>query len=185
MVSASGFAPSDTLAVATFGSGCFWGSEKSFQKKFGAKVKTLVGYAGGKSEQPSYQEVCTGNTDHAEVVHIQYDPSEISYAELLDFHFRMHDPTTKNCQGGDKGTQYRSAIFYSTPEQKKLAEAAVHDLQHHFGTHQISTTVEPLTVFWNAEDYHQKYLDKNPNGYECATHFERTWDRIHEVFGGN
>ncbi|KAJ3021868.1 Peptide-methionine (S)-S-oxide reductase [Thoreauomyces humboldtii] len=206
--SGTGFAPSETHSLATFGAGCFWGVEHSFKKKFGSDVALLVGYAGGASEQPSYRQVCTGTTNHAEVLQVQFDEKKIRYTDLLDFlfvdpytsfsfyllpmsltqlishSFRMHDPTTKNRQGGDAGTQYRSAIFYSTPEHQKLAEAAVRDLQHHFGTNQISTTIEPLTVFWNAEEYHQKYLDKNPNGYECPTHFERSWDRIHEIFGG-
>ncbi|KAI8592750.1 peptide methionine sulfoxide reductase msrB/msrA [Geranomyces variabilis] len=182
--SGTGFPADSSHQLATFGAGCFWGVEKSFQKKYGADIDTLVGYAGGVPEQPSYKQVCTGQTQHAEVLQVRYDPAKITYENLVDFFFRMHDPTTKNRQGGDAGTQYRSAIFYHNDEQAAIAKKLVADLQHHFGKHTISTTIEPVGTFWNAEDYHQKYLDKNPHGYECPTHFERSWDRIHELFGG-
>ncbi|KAJ3151620.1 Peptide-methionine (S)-S-oxide reductase [Geranomyces michiganensis] len=183
--SGTGFPADSSHHLATFGAGCFWGVEKSFKKKYGADVDLLVGYAGGVAEQPSYRQVCTGQTQHAEVLQVRYDPAKITYENLVDFFFRMHDPTTKNRQGGDAGTQYRSAILYHNAEQEATAKRMIADLQHHFGKHTISTTVEPVGTFWNAEDYHQKYLDKNPSGYECPTHFERSWDRIHELFGGN
>ncbi|KAI8919982.1 peptide methionine sulfoxide reductase MsrA [Powellomyces hirtus] len=176
--------PTGQYNLATFGAGCFWGVEKSFQKKYGKSIETLVGYAGGVADQPSYKQVCTGTTNHAEVLQVKYKESEIPYKDLLDFFYRMHDPTTKNRQGGDTGTQYRSAIFYHSEQQKDAANTSIKDLQHHFGKHTISTTIEPMGTFWNAEDYHQDYLNKNPHGYECPTHFERSWDRIHELYGG-
>ncbi|TPX57871.1 hypothetical protein SpCBS45565_g08135 [Spizellomyces sp. 'palustris'] len=183
----TGFAPDSQgkYDIATFAAGCFWGVEKSFQKKFGQNgIETLVGYAGGSAERPTYKQVCTGTTGHSEALQIKYDPTKLSYEELVDFFFRMHDPTTKNRQGGDVGTQYRSAILYHNEQQEKIAREQVKAVQHHFGSHPVSTTVEPVGTFWNAEDYHQDYLTNNPHGYECPTHFERTWVRIHELYGG-
>ncbi|KAI8823185.1 peptide methionine sulfoxide reductase MsrA [Fimicolochytrium jonesii] len=182
----TGFAvdPTGAYALATFGAGCFWGVEKSFQKKFGADVELLVGYAGGSAEQPTYKQVCTGSTGHAEVLQVKYDTRKIAYEQLVDFFFRMHDPTTKNRQGGDTGTQYRSCILYHTPTQQQIATHAIEDVQHHFGAHRIVTTVERVGTFWKAEDYHQDYLTVNPEGYECPTHFERSWERVREVYGG-
>ncbi|KAI8922991.1 peptide methionine sulfoxide reductase MsrA [Entophlyctis helioformis] len=167
-------------AIATFGAGCFWGVEKSFRRKYAGKglIDTQVGYCGGHKEGVNYREVCSGQTGHAEAIQLTYDPSKVTYEALVDFFYRMHDPTTVNRQGGDTGTQYRSAIFYHDEAQKKAAVAETAAAQTHFGSTKIVTTIEPVGKFWPAEAYHQEYLDKNPHGYECPTHFERSWDKI-------
>ncbi|KAJ3083979.1 peptide methionine sulfoxide reductase [Rhizoclosmatium globosum] len=171
--------------VATLGAGCFWGVERSFARKFGAAIKNIrVGYSGGSKDSPSYKDVCTGTTNHAEVVNFEFDAAQVSYATILDFFFRMHDPTTLNRQGGDKGTQYRSSIFYHSEEQKAIAEQVIKRVQPAFGAAQISTTLEPFRKFWDGEEYHQDYLTKNPDGYECPTHFERSWEKIAKEFTG-
>ncbi|KAI8614439.1 putative peptide methionine sulfoxide reductase [Chytriomyces sp. MP71] len=175
-----------TKVYATFGAGCFWGTEKSFRKKYGDAISNpRVGYAGGSKDAPTYREVCNGDTLHAEVVHFEFDEARVTYEQLLDFFFRMHDPTTLNRQGGDQGTQYRSAVFYHSDAQKEAAEKAIARVQPAFGQHKISTTLEPFRKFWDGEDYHQDYLTKNPHGYECATHFERTWEKVATTFGGS
>lgn len=145
--------------------GCFWGMEEVFRKIPGV-VSTQVGYTGGQSKNPSYHEVSSGSTGHAESIKIDYDPALISYESLLKFYFRAHDPTSLNRQGNDVGTQYRSAIFYSTPEQKKIAESviALVNKSKKWGK-PVATKLEPASVFYPAEEYHQKYLVKNPNGY--------------------
>ncbi|KAJ3298927.1 Peptide-methionine (S)-S-oxide reductase [Borealophlyctis nickersoniae] len=174
------------LEVATFGAGCFWGVEKSFKRKFGSKLRTAqVGYAGGNAANPTYRQVCTGQTGHAEVLQVEYDPSELDYPTLIDFFYRSHDPTTKNRQGNDAGTQYRSAIFYHNDQQKEIAEQVTEKVRPYFGKAGIATTIEPVGKFYPAEDYHQAYLEKNPHGYECATHFERTWDRIQNMYNSS
>jgi peptide-methionine (S)-S-oxide reductase len=160
---------------ATFAAGCFWGTERYFKKKFGpALLSAKVGYMGGadQSTVPTYKMVCTGTTGHAEVLQVQYDPSKVSFQELIDFFFRMHNPTTKDRQCGDKGTQYRSAIFYHDEEQKKIATEMIQSLNQGskigevFGAGStVVTTVEPASTFFVAEDYHQEYLDVNPDGY--------------------
>ncbi|KAJ3178547.1 Peptide-methionine (S)-S-oxide reductase [Gaertneriomyces sp. JEL0708] len=171
--------------VATLAAGCFWGVEKAFKRKFAQQgIETRVGYAGGTASDPSYQQVCTGCTGHAEVLQVSYNPDKLSYEDLLDFFYRSHDPTTKNRQGGDIGTQYRSAILYHDDEQKRTAEAFTDKIRPRFGSAGVATIVEPVGKFWNAEEYHQEYLDKNPHGYECPTHFERTWEKIVQQYGG-
>ncbi|KAL5037902.1 hypothetical protein BDV3_001895 [Batrachochytrium dendrobatidis] len=166
--------------LATFGAGCFWGVEKVFKRKFANRGLSAiqVGYCGGSNGTPSYQQVCSGTTGHAEAVQLQYDPKVLTLAELIDFFYRMHDPTTLNRQGGDAGTQYRSAIFYRNDVDKQIAEEQTKVAQMHFKTAKIQTTIEPMGAFWPAEKYHQEYLDKNPHGYECAMHYERTWESI-------
>jgi peptide-methionine (S)-S-oxide reductase len=150
---------------ATFAAGCFWGVEKVFGALPGV-LSTQVGYTGGTIADPSYEEVCTGRTGHAEAVEVTYDPSRISYDELVEFFFRHHDPTTLNRQGNDAGTQYRSAIFYHTKEQKAAAENAIQALQKSgIFKAPVVTTIEPAGEFYRAEEYHQKYLKKNPFGY--------------------
>ncbi|OPX57391.1 MAG: methionine sulfoxide reductase A [Methanobacterium sp. PtaB.Bin024] len=148
------------LEKATFGAGCFWGVEDAFRKLDGV-VETVVGYAGGDFEQPSYQDVCSGVTGHAEVVEVTYNPAIISYADLLDLFWDIHDPTTRNRQGPDIGAQYRSVIFYHTPEQKKLASESKDKLDSS-GRYRgnIVTEILPVTTFWKAEEYHQQYLEK-------------------------
>ena len=150
---------------ATFAAGCFWGVEKVFGALPGV-VSTQVGYTGGTVADPGYEEVCTGRTGHAEALEAVYDPSKISYAELVAFFFEHHDPTTPNRQGNDIGTQYRSAVFYHSPEQKKTAEAAIAALEKaKIFKDRVTTRVEPAGEFYRAEEYHQKYLKKNPFGY--------------------
>ena len=150
---------------ATFAAGCFWGVEKVFGALPGV-LSTQVGYTGGTTASPSYEQVCTGRTGHAEALELTYDPSKISYEDLIEFFFRHHDPTTLNRQGNDAGTQYRSAVFYHSPEQKTAAQNAIDALKDaRVFKDPIVTTVEPAGDFYRAEEYHQKYLKKNPLGY--------------------
>src|SRR5437762_11223038 len=145
---------------ATFGAGCFWGVEETFRQTKGV-VATAVGYMGGSLENPTYQDVCTDRTGHAEVVEVEYDPAQVSYDQLLDIFWANHDPTTLNRQGPDWGAQYRSAIFYHTPEQQVAAEAskAKHQASGRF-RRPIVTEITPAATFWRAEEYHQQYLAK-------------------------
>jgi peptide-methionine (S)-S-oxide reductase len=145
---------------ATFGAGCFWGVEATFRQVNGV-VDTAVGYAGGHLDNPTYHDVCTDLTGHAEVVQVEYDPSRVNYDELLNIFWENHDPTTLNRQGPDVGAQYRSVIFYHTPEQEAAARASKDRLQQS-GRFQrpVVTAIEPAPPFWRAEEYHQKYLEK-------------------------
>lgn len=145
---------------ATFAAGCFWGVEAAFRQIKGV-VRTMVGYTGGKMESPSYEDVCTDETGHAEAVQVEYDPSKVSYEQLLDVFWNNHDPTQLNRQGPDVGTQYRSVIFYRTPEQKKAAIASKEKLEKS-GKYKnpIVTEIMPASKFFKAEDYHQQYLEK-------------------------
>jgi len=147
-------------AKATFGAGCFWGVQAEFDKVEGV-ISTLVGYMGGTLANPTYRDVCSHRTGHAEVLEITYDPAKVSYEKLLEVFWSIHDPTTLNRQGPDVGDQYRSAIFYHSPEQKAAAEAskAVQDRSGRF-RRPIVTQIVPAQTFWRAEDYHQKYLQK-------------------------
>ncbi|MRG29365.1 peptide-methionine (S)-S-oxide reductase MsrA [Laceyella tengchongensis] len=148
------------MALATFGAGCFWGVEETFRKLPGV-LNTAVGYMGGTKENPTYEEVCTDKTGHAEVVQVEFDPEQITYADLLDVFWNNHNPTTLNRQGPDVGTQYRSVIFYHDETQKKLAEASKQELDRSGRfKNPIVTQVEPATTFWRAEEYHQRYLQK-------------------------
>jgi peptide-methionine (S)-S-oxide reductase len=148
------------LETATFGAGCFWGVEANFMRTPGVK-ETSVGYMGGKTHKPTYEDVCTGETGHAEVVNITFDPTQVRYEQLLEVFFKLHDPTTLNRQGPDIGTQYRSVIFYHNQEQKSLANEKIEALNK-IGTfkRKIVTTVTPAGEYWTAEEYHQKYLYK-------------------------
>ncbi len=151
--------------LATFSAGCFWGVE-AYYKKVKGVIGTTAGYAGGTKENPGYEEVCTGKTGHAETVHIEYDPSIVSFERLLYHFWKIHDPTTLNRQGNDVGTQYRSVIFYHSPEQKKSAEESRSALEKSGKfKKKIVTEIIPFGKFWPAEEYHQDYLDKNPWGY--------------------
>ncbi len=149
-----------TLEKATFGAGCFWGVEAAFRQIKGV-VSTSVGYSGGSYQNPSYRDVCTGRTGHAEVVEVAYDPAKVSYEDLLKVFWENHDPTTMNRQGPDVGTQYRSAIFFHTSEQQAAALASKNELDGN-GKYKkpIVTQVEPASQFYEAEDYHQQYLEK-------------------------
>ncbi|KAK3839833.1 MAG: hypothetical protein J3R72DRAFT_468416 [Linnemannia gamsii] len=182
---------------ATFAAGCFWGVEKAFQKHFkDENIKTRVGYIGGIDAHPTYKKVCSGLTQHAEALQLEYTPTPtFTYSTLVEFFFRMHDPTTLNAQGPDRGTQYRSAIFAHSPEQVDIAKKVKSQVQEkHFTNKKIVTEVvykegSPTAmttttrshgigvpgghVWYDAEEYHQKYLDKNPHGYECPSHFLR------------
>lgn len=145
---------------ATFAAGCFWGPEEKFRDLKGVK-STMVGYTGGHVQNPSYQEVCSGNTGHAEAVLVEYDPQEISYQELLDAFWKMHDPTTPNRQGPDVGEQYRSAIFYHNPAQKEAAQNSKKALEASGKyQHPIVTEISPASNFYKAEEYHQCYMQK-------------------------
>jgi peptide-methionine (S)-S-oxide reductase len=148
------------MEKATFAAGCFWGVEATFRSLPGVSA-TRVGYTGGALDRPSYKDVCTDRTGHAEAVEVTYDPAKISYEELLQTFWENHDPTTLNRQGPDVGTQYRSAIFYHSPEQEAAARASKEALEKS-GTYRrpIVTQILPAVEFWQAEDYHQQYLEK-------------------------
>jgi peptide-methionine (S)-S-oxide reductase len=145
--------------TATFAAGCFWGVEVDFRNTPGVTA-ARVGYTGGNAESPSYQDVCSGTTGHAEAVEVTFDPSEISFAELVDTFWELHDPTQVNRQGWDVGSQYRSAIFTHSPEQAEIAAASKASAQTRF-PRPIATEIVPATTFWPAEEYHQQYLVKN------------------------
>jgi peptide-methionine (S)-S-oxide reductase len=149
------------LEKATFAAGCFWGIEASFRQVEGV-VDTAVGYTGGMKEHPTYEEVCSGTTGHAEAVQITFDPAKVTYEQLLSVFWSIHDPTQVNRQGPDIGTNYRSAIFYHTPSQKAAAEASKEQLKRSgkFGNRTIATEIALASTFWRAEEYHQRYFEK-------------------------
>jgi peptide-methionine (S)-S-oxide reductase len=157
--------------AAYFATGCFWGAERRFWQLEGV-IQTSVGYMGGSKSDPTYQEVCTGKTNHAEIVEVIHDPSVISYEKLLAEFWVMHDPTSLNQQGGDIGTQYRSAIYTTSAEQLNQALSSREIYQKELsnnGMDKIVTEILPAfgITYWLAEEYHQKYLVKNPTGYDC------------------
>jgi peptide-methionine (S)-S-oxide reductase len=143
---------------ATFAAGCFWGVEAAFRQVPGVR-DTSVGYTGGSRERPSYEDVCTGRTGHAEAVEVEFDPSRVSYDQLLDVFWQEHDPTTLNRQGPDVGTQYRSAVFFHSPEQEAAARASRERVQSR-SRKDVVTEITPAGEFWPAEEYHQRYLEK-------------------------
>lgn len=153
------------LQVATFAAGCFWGVEETFRKIKGVK-STQVGYTGGWWPVPTYEIVCSGKTGHAEAIEIHFDPNEVSYEQLLRMFFSIHNPTTMNRQGPDVGTQYRSAAFFYTPEQKSAAKKMIEELEMSgkFRDSKIVTQVVPASKFHRAEEYHQKYYEKQGGG---------------------
>ena len=160
-----------TTSTAYFATGCFWGAERRFWKMAGV-LDTSVGYMGGSTSNPSYEEVCTGRTGHAEMVKVDFDPNIVSYQRLLEEFWTMHDPTSLNAQGGDIGTQYRSSIYTTSAEQMQIALASRDTYQSALdaaGLDQIVSEILPVedTKYYLAEEYHQKYLEKNPNGYDC------------------
>ena len=162
-------APADGQQEIVVGLGCFWGAEKAFWSRPGV-VTTAVGYAGGDASNPTYEQVCTGRTGHAEVVRVVFDPAAISLEDVLRTFWEGHDPTQGNRQGNDVGTQYRSAVYYTTDEQHEAAVKSREAYQTKLldaGYGPITTEIAPLGDFWYAEDYHQQYLSetKNPNGY--------------------
>ena len=165
------------------GGGCFWCTEAVFDELRGVK-SVMSGYAGGNTKNPTYEEVCGGRTGHAEVIKIEFDPGEIAFKDLLTVFFATHDPTTLNRQGNDVGTQYRSAIFYATEEQKGEAEAFIKELNDSkaFGK-PVVTTLEPLGEFYEAEDYHQKYYANNPYQPYCQYMIPPKLTKLHKQFG--
>lgn len=158
-----------TMEKAIFGAGCFWGVEAAFRAVEGVS-SAISGYSGGHFKNPTYQDVCTGKTGHAEVVQVEYDPSQVSYEELLDVFWKCHNPTTLDRQGPDVGAQYRSAIFFYTPEQETAARASKEKLEQS-GRWQapIVTEVLPASEFYPAEEYHQRYLEKRGISGHCHT----------------
>ncbi|KPL79371.1 peptide methionine sulfoxide reductase [Ornatilinea apprima] len=156
-----------TLETTTLAGGCFWCLEAVYDQLKGVK-DVVSGYAGGSVRNPSYREVCTGRTGHAEVIQIQFDPQEISFRQILEVFFTIHDPTTLNRQGADVGTQYRSAIFYHSPAQKETAEALIRELEAaQLWPDPIITEVTAFDQFYPAEDYHQEYFARNPGQGYC------------------
>ncbi len=173
---------SNKYQLATFGMGCFWCTEAIFQELKGV-IKVTPGYAGGHKENPTYEEVCEGNTGHTEVTQIIFDPTQISYAELLEVFFKVHDPTTLNRQGNDVGYQYRSVIFYHNDEQKKLAQYYKQKLnEEKVYDNPIVTAIEPFTNFYPAEDYHKNYYQLNSNKPYCQLVIKPKLEKFEKVF---
>lgn len=168
--------------IAVFGGGCFWCTEAVFKMMKGVS-SVLPGYAGGEVQNPTYEQVCTGTTGHAEVIQIEYNSDLVSYRDLLTVFFGSHDPTTKNRQGADVGTQYRSVIFYTTEEQKKVAEdfiKEINDSNEH--GEPIVTEVEPLATFYVAEEYHRDYFARNPSNSYCAIVINPKLEKVQHAF---
>ena len=155
------------MEQATFGAGCFWGVESAFREVPGV-VDAAVGFMGGRTANPTYRQVCEGNTNHAEVVHLTFDPAKVTYAQLLDVFWKIHDPTTLNRQGPDVGSQYRSVIFTHSPEQEKEAIDSRDALAASGRAgRKIVTQIEPAQPFYRAEEYHQRYFEKQGGGAAC------------------
>ena len=170
------------LETATFGAGCFWCTEAVFSQLKGVH-SAVSGYSGGETKNPTYEQVCSGNTGHAEVIQLAFDPQVITYPELLEVFWKTHDPTTLNRQGNDYGTQYRSAIFYHNDEQRRLAEHYKQELDASGAfAAPIVTEITPFDVFYPAEDYHQKYFDANPRQPYCAAIIRPKVDKVGKVF---
>jgi len=165
------------------GGGCFWCLDATYQLVPGVK-SVVSGYAGGHAVNPSYKDVCTGETGHAEVVKISYDPAQTSLEKLLEFFWKIHDPTSLNAQGDDRGTQYRSIILYANDAQKSAAEKSRTEAQARFSD-PIVTEIVPLKVFYPAEDYHQDYFRKNPNQGYCRVVVKAKVDKAKKVLGGH
>jgi len=172
----------DRTEKATFGAGCFWCVEAIFERVKGVN-SVVSGYGGGDMEDPTYRQVTTGRTGHAEVVQITFDPDVIGYAELLEIFFKTHDPTTLNRQGADVGTQYRSLILYHNEEQRKLAEKTIRELDNAvIWDNPIVTQVEPFETFYRAEDYHQEYFTGNPEQGYCRFVIQPKVEKFEKVF---
>ncbi len=174
--------PKSGLKLATFGAGCFWCVEAVFQRLDGVH-KVISGYTGGESENPTYEEVCSGRSGHAEVCQITYDPNKISFSELLEVFWKTHDPTTLNRQGADKGTQYRSAVFYHDDEQKQLTEKYKKELDASGAwDNPIVTEIAAISKFHSAEKYHQNYYNDNPYQGYCAYVIQPKVEKFEKVF---
>jgi len=167
-------------AVATFAGGCFWCMEPPYDFIKGVK-RTTSGYTGGTKKNPTYEEVCTGTTGHAEAVEIEYDPTQVTYSQLLDVYWHNIDPTVKNRQFVDRGTQYRTAIFYHDEEQKKLAEASKKDVEKVFGN--VEVEIVPAGTFYPAEEYHQDFYMTNPDHYNAYKHGNGREQRLQQLWG--
>lgn len=168
--------------VAVFGGGCFWCTEAVFERLRGV-ISVISGYAGGQMDKPSYEDVSSGRTGHAEVIRVEYDPSQIQYSDLLNVFFAMHDPTTLNQQGNDVGTQYRSTIFYTTVEQKTGAEKYIENLEsENVFSAPIVTEVKPLDKFFEAEKYHQEYYKNNSNKPYCQVVIDPKIAKLRQKF---
>ncbi len=173
---------SKALEVATFAGGCFWCTEAIFDQLKGV-VKVESGYSGGNVSNPTYEDVCTGDTGHAESIQVTFDPSIVSYKDLLHIFFTTHDPTTLNRQGADAGTQYRSAVFHRTPEQERTAREVVREFEKDkVWKKQIVTQVEPFKEFYKAEDYHQEYYAKNSRQPYCRVVIEPKIAKLREHY---
>ena len=166
--------------LATFGGGCFWCVEAAFKEIDGVSAVTS-GYAGGHVDNPSYREVCTGNTGHAEVVQVEYDPDRIGYDELLEIFFSVHDPTQLNRQGPDVGTQYRSIVLAHDDEQREQAAAYIEALDEEYDD-EVVTELDELETFYRAEEKHQDYFEKNPNDAYCRMHAQPKVEKVREKF---
>jgi peptide-methionine (S)-S-oxide reductase len=170
------------IASAVFGGGCFWCTEAVFDELRGVQ-SVISGYAGGATKNPTYEQVCSGSTGHAEVIKIEFDPAQISFRDLMTVFFATHDPTTLNRQGNDAGTQYRSAILYADPQQKAEAAAFIKELDEATTyKNPIVTTLEPLTEFYPAEDYHQKFYANNPYQGYCQYTIPPKLNKLHKQF---
>ncbi len=170
------------IETATFGNGCFWCTEAIFQQIDGV-VSVASGYSGGTVDNPTYKQVCTGNTGHAEVIQITYDPAKVSFSDLLEVFWSTHDPTTLNRQGADVGTQYRSAVFYHTEEQRQLAEQYKKELDASKAfDNPIVTEITPFSKFYKAEDYHQNYYNQNGEQPYCQFVIRPKMEKFKKVF---
>jgi peptide-methionine (S)-S-oxide reductase len=172
----------EKTGIAVFGGGCFWCTEAVFERLKGV-ISVMPGYAGGSLSNPSYRQVCTGKTGHAEVVRVKYDPEQVSYEQLLAVFFATHDPTSLNRQGADVGTEYRSVIFYSSDEQKREAEKFIRELNDSDPKGRpIVTEVSPLTAFYEAEDYHREYYSNNSFAPYCQFVIDPKLQKLHSKF---
>src|SRR3989344_3957065 len=170
-----------TIKTAVFGGGCFWCTEAVFEMLRGV-VSVTPGYAGGTIDNPTYEQVCTGDTGHAEVIRIEFDPSKISYRDLLTVFFATHDSTTLNRQGGDVGTQYRSVILYTDEAQKKDAEKQIKEIDNEKGSGHVVTEVVPLRGFFSAEAYHKDYYKRNPEAAYCQIIINPKLEKVQKTF---
>ncbi len=172
----------EKLQTAVFGGGCFWCTEAVFKMMKGVN-SVVPGYAGGSVPNPTYEQVCTGETGHVEVVRVEYDPTQVRYEDLLTVFFGSHDPTTPNRQGNDVGTQYRSVVFYTTPQQKEAAEKFIAEANtsNEMGA-PIVTTVEPLTTFYEAENYHKDYYSNHENAGYCTLVINPKLEKVQEKY---
>ena len=177
----SGGAEERSTQLATFAGGCFWCMEPAFDKTEGV-ISTTVGYAGGEKKNPTYEEVCSGTTGHTESIQVEFDPSKVTYAQLLDVFWKNIDPTTPNRQFCDVGTQYRTAIFYHNDEQKRLAEKTKNEVEQRLG-HVSATEIVAATTFYAAEDYHQDFYKKNPEHYQRYRQGCGRDERLEQLWG--